>query len=156
MRVFVDSDHAGELTTHQSRTGFLVFLNSAPLYWFSKLQTSVETISFGYKFTAMKQFCEYVRGLRYKLRMMGIPIDLITYILGDNQSLLCNTSKPHSILKNKSSSIVFHFVREGFAKDEWRTTYINAHSNLDEILTKLLSGGEKRSKFSGYILHYIY
>ena len=37
MRVFVDSDHAGELTTRRSRTGFVVFLNSAPIYWFQKL-----------------------------------------------------------------------------------------------------------------------
>ena len=31
MRVYVDSDHAGELITHCSRTGFIVFLNSLPI-----------------------------------------------------------------------------------------------------------------------------
>ena len=40
---FVDSDHAGELTTRQSRTGFIIFINSSPIYWFLKRQTSVET-----------------------------------------------------------------------------------------------------------------
>ena len=40
MRAFIDYDHAGELTTHQSRTGFIFFLDSAPIYWFSKRQTS--------------------------------------------------------------------------------------------------------------------
>ena len=33
MRSFVDSDHAGELTTRQSLTGFIIFLNSSPIYW---------------------------------------------------------------------------------------------------------------------------
>ena len=84
MRSFVDSDHAGDITTRRSRTGFMVFLNSAPIYWFSKKQTSVETSSFGSEFCAMKQCCEYIRGLRYKLRMMGISVDLPTYVFGDN------------------------------------------------------------------------
>ena len=96
MRAFVDSDHAGELTTRRSRTGYIIFLNSAPIYWFSKQQTSVETSSFGSEFIAMKQCCEYIRGLRYKLRMMGIPVELPTYIFGDNQSVLCNTRNPDS------------------------------------------------------------
>ena len=38
MQVFVDSDHAGDLATQQSRTGFVVFLNGALIYWFSKRQ----------------------------------------------------------------------------------------------------------------------
>ena len=36
MRVFVDADHAGDQVTRRSRTGFIVFLNNAPIYWSSK------------------------------------------------------------------------------------------------------------------------
>ena len=103
----------------------------------------------------MKQSCEYVRGLRYKLRMMGIPVEQPTYVFGDNQSVLSNTSIPHSKLKKKSSSIAFHFVREGVAKSEWRTTYINTNDNTSGMLTKSLPGGEKRTKFTLQVLHYI-
>ena len=155
MRAFEDSDHAGDTITRRSRTGFLIFLNSAPIYWFSKKQTSIETSSFGSEFVAMKQCCEYVRGLRYKLRMMGIPVDMPTYIFGDNQSVLANTSHPHSTLKKKSSSIAFHFVREGVAKKEWCTTYLNTHLNPSDLLTKSLPGGEKRNCFTRYLLHYL-
>lgn len=92
MRAFVDSDHAGDLTTRRSRTGFLVCLNSALIYWLSKKQTAIETSSFGSEFIAMKHCCEYIRGLRYKLRMMGIPVTNPKFISGDNQSgVLCNT-----------------------------------------------------------------
>ena len=155
MRSFVDSDHAGDTITRRSRTGFIIFLNSAPIYWYSKKQGSVETSSFGSEFIAMKQCCEYVRGLRYKLRMMGIPVDLPSYIFGDNQSVLANTSHPHSKLRKKSSSIAFHFVREGVAKLEWCTTYLNTHLNPADLLTKSLPGGEKRSRFTAYLLHYL-
>ena len=76
MRAKVDADHASDTTTRRSRTGFLVYLNCAPVYWSSKKQTSVESSSFGSEFIAMKQCCEYLRGLRYKLRMLGIPCEM--------------------------------------------------------------------------------
>ena len=156
-RAFVDSDHAGDTVTRRSRTGFIIFLNSAPIYWYSKKQGSgIETSSFGAEFIAMKNCCEYIRGLRYKLRMMGIPVDLPTFVFGDNQSVLANTSHPHSVLKKKSNSIAYHFVREGVAKNEWLTTYLNTHLNPADLLTKSLSGGEKRARFTAYLLHYLY
>jgi hypothetical protein len=65
--VYVDSNHAGDLVTQRSQTGFVVFLNGAPIYWSSKKQTSCETSTFGSEFVVMKQATEYIRGLRYKL-----------------------------------------------------------------------------------------
>ena len=155
MRAFVDSDHATDTTNRRSRTGFIIFLNSAPIYWYSKKQTSVETSSFGAEFIAMKQCCEYIRGLRYKLRQMGIPINGSTYVFGDNKSVLVNSSEPHSQLKKKSSSIAYHFVREGVAKGEWKATYLNTHLNPSDLLTKSLAGGEKRTLCTSYFLHYL-
>ena len=124
MSAYVGSDHAGNSLTRKSRTGFLVFLNCDLVYWLSKKQTAIETSSFGSELTAMKQCTEYVRGLRYKLRMMGIACTEPTFIYGDNQAVLANSSVPHSVLKKKSNSIAYHFVREGCARDEWRTAYV--------------------------------
>ena len=56
LRDFVDANHAGDTVTRRSRTGLLVYLNSAPVYWMSKKQTSIETSSFGSEFCAMKHF----------------------------------------------------------------------------------------------------
>jgi hypothetical protein len=117
MRVFVDADHAGDQVTRRSRTGFIVFLNNAPIYWSSKKQNSCETSTFGSEFVAMKKAMEYVRGLRYKLRMMGIKVNEPAFVFGDNQSVLCNTTAPTSMLKKKSNAIAYHFVREGVARD---------------------------------------
>jgi hypothetical protein len=66
MRVYADSDHAGDAVTRRSRTGFLVYLNCALIHWMSKKQTSIETSSFGSEFMAMKAATEYVRSLRFK------------------------------------------------------------------------------------------
>ena len=117
MRVYVDSDHSGETVTCRYRTGFVIFLNGAPIYWNSKKQTSCKTSSFGSELCAMKQATEYVKGFLYKLIMMGIPVEDPTFIFGDNQSVLDNTTMLKSMLKKKTQSIAYHFVREGCARD---------------------------------------
>jgi hypothetical protein len=130
-------------------------LNNATIYWSSKKQNLCETSTFGSEFVAMKQATEYICGLRYKLRMMGIKVDEPTFVFGDNQSVLANTTNPTSTLKKKSNAIAYHFVRKGVARDEWRTAYIHTDDNVADMLTKPLSG-PKRQKFVRMVLHHIY
>ena len=153
MMVYVDGDHAGDTVTRISRTGFVIFLNSAPIYWSSKKQTSCKTSSFGSEFCAMKQATCHLRGLCYKLRMMGIPVDEPTFVYGDNQSVLEKKTMPGSTLKKKTQSIAFHHVREGTERDEWRIAYVNTHDNVADMLTNPLPSGEKRWKFVRKQLH---
>ena len=157
---FVDSDHAGDSVTRRSRTGFFVYCNNALVYWMSKKQTTVKTATFGSEFNAMKACTEYIRGLRHKLRMMGIECGSPecpspAFVYGDNQSVLCNTTIPSSQLKKKADSISCHCVRKGCAKDEWRTACVNAEDNASDTLTKSVPAGEKRKKLVGVVLHHV-
>ena len=79
--------------------------------------------------------------------MMGIPCDEPAFVYGDNKSVLANTMVPASTIKKKMNSLSYHFIREGCARDEWRTAYINTHQNVADLLTKPLPSGEKRTKF---------
>jgi hypothetical protein len=53
LRLYVDSDHAGDKNTRRSRMGMFIFVNSALVMWMSKKQPSVETSVFGAEFVAM-------------------------------------------------------------------------------------------------------
>jgi hypothetical protein len=97
--MFCDSDHAGEKRTRRSRTGFLIFCNMALIDWISKKQATIETSVFGAEFVATKHGIEKLRGLRYKLCMMGIPLTGLSYIYGDNKSKVTNSTRPESTLK---------------------------------------------------------
>ena len=135
-------------------TGFIIFLNNAPIVWHSKKQTRVENSVFGSEFIAMRTGLETVQGIRYKLRMMGIPCKEPTYIYGDNMSVIHNTSKPESTLKKKANSVCYHFIREAVAADECRTGHISTHENPADIATKPLPNGEKRDRLVGKILYF--
>ena len=79
----VDSGHSVNTVNCRSRTGYIVFLNCAPIYWMTNRQTIVESSYFGFEFIAINIYCEYLQGLRYKLKMMVIPCDGPYYIYGD-------------------------------------------------------------------------
>ena len=87
---------------------------------------------------------------------MGIRINGPALIMGDNKSVLANTSIPDSTLKKKSQSIAYHFVREGVARDEWRTGYVNTHDNPADLLTKPLAAGGKQERFVMMLLYHIF
>ena len=110
LRMYVDSDHAGNPKMRHSWMGFFIFLNSALVMWMSKKQPTVETSVFGAEFVALKHGVETLRGLRYKLCMMGVPISGPSHVFGDNMSVIYNTQKLESTLKKKSNQICYHTV----------------------------------------------
>ena len=144
MNAFVDSDHAGDTVTRRSRTGIIIFIQSAPIVWYSKKQTSIETSSFGSEFSAMKTAVEMIEGLRYKLRMMGVPIDGPCNVKADNMSMVRNSSVPSSQLKKKSNSIAYHYVREKAAAGVVIINYEPTDTNIADMLTKTQSGPKRR------------
>jgi hypothetical protein len=138
---FVDADHAGNRVTRRSHTGILLYLNCAPIIWFSKAQSTVESSTFGSEFVAMRICVELVEALRYKLRMFGIPIDGSANIFGDNKSVVTNATIPTSTLKKKHNSIAYHRVREAVAAGILQIAKVHTSENLADLLTKPLPIG---------------
>ena len=93
----------------------MISMNMAMINWNTKKQATIKGVVFGSKCLAIKQGVEALRGIRFKLRMMGVKIDGPTYVYGDNISVIHNTSNPKLVLKKKSNSICYHFVRESVA-----------------------------------------
>jgi hypothetical protein len=85
---FVDSDHAGNLENRRSHTGIIIYIQSAPIIWYSKKQSTIETSTHGAELVATRIAVELIESLRYKLRMFGIPLQGPTIIYCDNESVV--------------------------------------------------------------------
>jgi hypothetical protein len=153
LRLFVDSDHSGEQFTRRSRTGFVIYLNMALIVWFSKRQPTVESSVFGAEFVAMNNGIETCRGLRYKLRMMGVALSGPTFAYGDNMSAVHNTQRPESVLKKKSNSVFYHAVREYSSMGESIIGHVSSVDNPADICTKFVPGGQKRNHLIHLLLY---
>ena len=145
---YVDSSHAANKVTRRSHTGFLIFLNIAPIIWFSKRQNTVEAIAFSSKFIAMRVCVEHITALPFKLRMFGVTVDDPTTVLCDNLSIVRNSSILLSTLNKKHCSIAYHSTRWHVAAGVVRVVWINTDDNLADAMTKRLTR-EKRDRLFG-------
>jgi len=150
INAFVDADHAGELTTRRSQTGIIIYLNMAPIIWFSKRQNTVEASTFGSEFVAMRVLVEMLIALRYKLRMFGVPIDGPCNVFCDNESVTKSTMRAESTLKKKHLSISYHQSREAVACGVMLVFFERSASNHADLFTKVLNHID-RKRIMGYI-----
>jgi hypothetical protein len=138
---FVDASHAASKKTRKSHTGYLLFINRAPIFWYSKRQQTVETSSFSSEFIALKAGVECAAYARFKLRMFGIPMieGHGTNIFCDNENVVKNSSNIESALNKKHSSIAYHYVRWAVAAGTITVAWIESGENLSDAFTKRLT-----------------
>jgi hypothetical protein len=139
MTVYVDADHAHDLVTRRSSTGILMMLNNTPIRWVSKRQKTVDTSIYGSELVASRVATELILEVRFMLRSLGVDLEGPTLMLGDNMSVVLNTSVSSSVLKKKHNAIAYHCVREAIAARVMRFANVKSEENVSDILTKPLS-----------------
>ena len=148
---FLDASHASDKSNRRSQTGILIFINKAPIIFFSKRQNSVETSTFGSEFTATKQAVELVKALRYKLRMFGVPIEGPASMYCDNEAVYKNVSIPSSVLNKKMHGISYHFCREAVAGGICRIAKEDTATNLSDLFTKVLPKARREELLDRFV-----
>ena len=124
---------------HKSRMGFPIYTNMDLIQWISKKQLNIETSVFGAEFVAINHRMETLRGLQYKLRMMGVTIYGPSYIYGDNIPVIYNTQCTDSTLRQKSNWICYHAMRESVTMVESLMTHILKNYNPLNVMNKVLA-----------------
>jgi hypothetical protein len=139
MTVYVDADHAHYLVTRRSITGILVMLNNTPIRWISKRQKTVETSTYVSELVASRIASELILEVRYMLRSLGVALDGPELMLGDNMSVVLNTTVPSSVLKKKHNEIAYDSLNEAIAARIMRFVYIKSEENVSDVLKEPLS-----------------
>jgi hypothetical protein len=141
---YVDSDHVGNLMTRRSHSGIFIYLQNTPNIWFSKRQNTVEFLSFGLEFIALRIAVEIIEAVRYKLRMFGVSIINATSTYCDNKSVVTNSSIPTSVLNNKYNSICHHRVREVQSAGTVEVNWAEGEYNKADLGTKIMLSTTRR------------
>ena len=139
----VDASHASDKETRRRLTGFIILLNRAPIILYSKIQNTVEDITFYSEFTKSKAYIEHITALRFKLRMFEIPVVESTKILFGNARVVNNSSILSYAVNKNYISIAYHFLRWHVALGVIKDSWVDTDSNLSGAMTKILTE-EKR------------
>ena len=135
---YVDADHARDNVTRRSVTGIVLLINNTPMMYLSKRQGTVETSTYGSELVASRIAVDMIIEQRYKLRMLGIKLEKTSLLVGDNMSVVLNTTLPSSNLKKKHQACNFHRVREMIAGSILSYGHIVSTENVADICTKPL------------------
>ena len=73
------------------------------------------------------------------LHMLGVPVDGLSLMLGDNNSVVLNTSVPSSVLKKKHHACAYHQVCKAIAGRIVNFVHIQSETNFVDMLSKPLA-----------------
>jgi hypothetical protein len=115
MTVYVDADHTHDLVIRRSITGILFMQNNKPKRWISNRQKIVETSTHGSELVTLRIATELILEVRYMFRSLGVALDGPALMLGDDMSVVLNTTVHSSVLKKKNKANEYQRVRETIA-----------------------------------------
>ena len=134
----VDADHAHDHLTHRSVTSIILFINNTPIRWLSKHQKTVETSTCGSELVAARIAIDLIIEMCHNLRSSGVPVDGPALLLGDNQSVVLNTTVPSLVFKKKHNAVAFHWICEAITARICHFVHTPSHGNHADVTTKTL------------------
>ena len=111
-------------------------MNKMPIDWYSKKQATVETATYGSEFISARTCIDQIVDLRLTLRYLGVPIRDVSYMFGDNESVVNSSTQPHAKLHKRHNALSFHRVREAVASKYVLLTHLSGKANPSDILSK--------------------
>ncbi len=138
--IYVDATHASDWDTRRSVTGYIAFLGSTPISWYSKRQNTIESSTYSSELVALRIAVDKALAIRAQLRALGMHVTKPAVILCDSQSVCWNMQLPSSVLKKKHQLVAFHRCREAVAMGVVKIAHISSEQNLADINTKPKGG----------------
>lgn len=134
---YVDANLYHCMITGRALTAVLHILNQTLVDWYAKKQATCESSTYSSEIIAARIAVDQIIDLRTTLRYLGVPIKVKTYLFGDNQSVVTNTTIPHSLLNKRHNALSYHRVREAMACGDLLGFYhIPEDKNPANILSK--------------------
>jgi hypothetical protein len=91
---------------------------------------------FGSEFTAARIAVDQIINLQTTLWYLGVPVHHKSYMFGDNQAVVMNSSIPHSSLNKRHNALSYHSVREMIAAEILGYYWIDGKLNPADIVSK--------------------
>jgi len=136
MTSFFGANLYHDLISGKSVTGILHHFNKTPIDWYSKLQSTFETATFGSEYVAARTCTEQVIDLRLTLWYLGAPINGPTMVLGDNESVINSAAIHHSKMHKHWVALSYDQVQYAVAAGIINVYHVAGKKNPANILSK--------------------
>jgi hypothetical protein len=139
LKIFCDSDWAGDPETRVSVTGFVIYLLDGTVCWRSKSQKGVTLSSTEVEYVAISEAVKEVKFIYYFLCVFHIKVKLPIIIKTDNIGAIFMAENSSTGVRTRHVDTRYLFIREfiedGFIKFE----FVRSVENDVDIFTKNVS-----------------
>jgi hypothetical protein len=112
LKIFCDSDWAGDPETRISVTGFVISLLDVPVCWCSKSQKGVTLSSTEAEYVAISEAVNELKFVYYLPRDLHIKVKIPIVIKTDNISAIFMSENASTGVRTRHVDTRYHFVRE--------------------------------------------
>ena len=139
LKIFCDSDWAGDPETRISVTGFVIYLLDVPVCWRSKSQKGVTLSSTEAEYVAISEAVKEVKFVYYLLCDFHIKVKLPIVVKTDNIGAIFMSENASTGVRTRHVDTRYHFVREFFEDGFIRIEFVRSVENNADIFTKNVS-----------------
>ena len=136
LRVFCDSDWAGDSETRISVTGFIVYLMNVPVCWRSKAQRGVTLSSSEAEYVAISEAVKEIKFIYYLLQGIGINIELPIIVKTNNICAMFMAQNSSSGVRTRHVDTRYHYIRENVEDGIIKIEFVRSMENDSDIFTK--------------------
>ena len=137
---YCDSDHASDIHTRRSTTGYVFCIAGGAISWKSKLQPTVAKDSVEAEYMSLSAAVSEAVGLRRQaLDLRILNIEGPTKIFCDSSGAIARAKNPCHHQRVKHIDVHHHYIRETVESQEVDVGYIKSCNNLADALTKPLA-----------------
>ena len=138
LTAYADSDWAGDMGDRKSISGWILFMNGAPILWGSKKQGSVAISSTEAEYVALSEMSKEVLFMHSVLSFIqGKPVQLPINVYCDNTGAIYITKNPQ-LRRVKHIDNRYHYVKDYVEDGLLKIQYIGSEANLADPFTKNL------------------
>ena len=151
LKVFCDSDFAGDKEKRISITGFCIFYNDCLVSWKSRGQKSVSLSSTEAEYVAMSEVCMEVIFIKNILVFLEIKLDYPILIQCDNVGAIYLANNEKTSGRTKHIDVRYHYVREFIEDGIVKIIFVRSKDNQADPFTKNVPEATYRENSDVYL-----
>jgi hypothetical protein len=140
LKVYCDSDYAGDPDSRISVSGFVVYVRGVPVSWKSKGQKSVTLSSTEAEFVALAEATKEVKFVAQVMESMSIEVNYPIIVRVDNVGAIFLTENATTSQRTKHIDVKYHYVRQYVEDGIVKIIFVRTDENDADGFTKNVSG----------------
>jgi hypothetical protein len=137
LQAYVDADFAGDRETRRSTTGFIICVANTPVYWRSKLQSTVATRTAEAEIIALYELSQELLYYTHVMNNLGIHQKTIE-VYEDNQAAIAIMTRPEKQTKMRHLDTKYFKIQELISEKTINVNYVKSANNVSDLMTKAL------------------